>query len=98
MATTAHDLAATQRTVRSRTFTGAILVPALWQAVLKLDPRQMVRNPVMFIVEVGALLTLMLTIDPTIFGGAAATRGLQPARDGHPRRDRALRNVRGSRR
>src|SRR4029077_6559597 len=75
MATTAHDLAASQRTVRSRTFTGAILVPALWQAVLKLDPRQMIRNPVMFIVEVGAVLTLMLTIEPTIFGGAAATRG-----------------------
>ncbi len=33
------------------------------------------RNPVMFVVEVGAVLTLMLTISPTIFGGAAATSG-----------------------
>jgi K+-transporting ATPase ATPase B chain len=43
--------------------------------VIKLDPRSMWRNPVMFVVEVGAVLTLMLTISPTIFGGAAATSG-----------------------
>ncbi len=60
---------------RNQTFNSAILVPALWQAVLKLDPRWMARNPVMFIVEVGAVLTLMLTLSPTIFGGAAASSG-----------------------
>ncbi|MGA2368345.1 MAG: potassium-transporting ATPase subunit KdpB [Dehalococcoidia bacterium] len=59
---------------QSQTFNRDILVPALWRAVLKLDPRWMVRNPVMFVVEIGALLTLMLTIDPTIFGGLAASR------------------------
>jgi len=64
-----------QRGVRSQTFNRDILVPALWQAVLKLDPRWMWRNPVMFVVEIGAVLTLMLTIDPRIFGGAAATSG-----------------------
>ena len=41
----------------------------------KLDPRWMVRNPVMFVVEVGAVLTLLLTISPSIFGGAVASRG-----------------------
>jgi K+-transporting ATPase ATPase B chain len=61
------------RHVRSETFNTDILVPALWQAVLKLDPRWMWRNPVMFVVEIGAVLTLLLTIDPHIFGGAAAT-------------------------
>jgi len=60
---------------RRRTFNRAILVPALWQAVLKLDPRSMVKNPVMFVVEIGAVLTLLLTIDPRIYGGAAASRG-----------------------
>ena len=35
----------------------------------------MIRNPVMFVVEIGAVLTLLLTVDPTIFGGAAASRG-----------------------
>ena len=64
-----------QRGIRSQTFNREILVPALWQAVLKLDPRWMWRNPVMFVVEIGALLTLILTIDPTVFGGAAATSG-----------------------
>jgi K+-transporting ATPase ATPase B chain len=62
------------RHVRSRTFNRQILVPSLWQAVLKLDPRWMVRNPVMFVVEIGSVLTLLLTIDPTIFGGTAASR------------------------
>ena len=42
---------------------------------MKLDPRWMIRNPVMFVVEIGAVLTLLLTVDPTIFGGAAASRG-----------------------
>jgi K+-transporting ATPase ATPase B chain len=63
----------TQR--RSQTFNADILIPAIWQSVIKLHPRWMWRNPVMFVVEIGALLTLMLTISPTIFGGAAATSG-----------------------
>jgi K+-transporting ATPase ATPase B chain len=71
MSTTAST--ATKR--HSQTFNREILVPALWQAVLKLDPRWVARNPVMFVVEVGAVLTLLLTINPRIFGGAAATSG-----------------------
>jgi K+-transporting ATPase ATPase B chain len=59
---------------QSRTFNRGILIPALWRAVLKLDPRWMIRNPVMFVVEIGALLTLMLTIDPQIFGGLSVSR------------------------
>jgi K+-transporting ATPase ATPase B chain len=60
---------------RNATFNREILIPALWQAFLKLDPRWMWRNPVMFVVEIGAVLALMLTIDPAIFGGAVATSG-----------------------
>ncbi|HUX88793.1 MAG TPA: potassium-transporting ATPase subunit KdpB [Chloroflexota bacterium] len=52
-----------------------MLIPALGEAVRKLDPRWMVRNPVMFVVEIGAILTLLLTISPSIFGGAVASRG-----------------------
>jgi len=37
-----------------------IVVPALGSAFGKLDPRQMIRNPVMFVVEVVALLTTVL--------------------------------------
>src|SRR3982074_3615546 len=60
---------------RSATFNSDILIPALWQSIVKLDPRWMRKNPVMFVVEIGAVLTLLLTIDPHIFGGAAATSG-----------------------
>jgi K+-transporting ATPase ATPase B chain len=38
----------------------ALLRPAAVDAVRKLDPRQLVRNPVMFVVELGAILTSVL--------------------------------------
>ncbi|MGA9248211.1 MAG: potassium-transporting ATPase subunit KdpB [Candidatus Acidiferrales bacterium] len=34
-----------------------IVVPALWESFVKLHPRTLAKNPVMFVVEVGALLT-----------------------------------------
>ncbi len=34
-----------------------LLIPAIGQSFVKLDPRAMVRNPVMFIVEIGAVMT-----------------------------------------
>src|SRR6202166_984591 len=34
-----------------------LLIPAIGQSFVKLDPRTMVRNPVMFIVEIGAVMT-----------------------------------------
>ena len=44
----------------SKLFTAAIVLPALGEAVRKLDPRLMVKNPVMFSVEVTAALTTLL--------------------------------------
>ena len=41
-------------------FDPAILRRAAGDALVKLDPRLMVRNPVMFVVEVGSVLTLLL--------------------------------------
>lgn len=35
---------------------------ALWQSVVKLDPRQMFRNPVMFTVEIGTAIMLFVTL------------------------------------
>lgn len=35
----------------------------------KLNPRIMVRNPVMFVVEIGFIVTLLLTFFPNLFGG-----------------------------
>ena len=41
---------------------------AFKQAFVKLDPRIMLKNPVMFVVWVGTIVTALLTIDPTLFG------------------------------
>jgi potassium-transporting ATPase ATP-binding subunit len=43
-----------------------ILGQALVDSVRKLDPRGMVKNPVMFVVEVGSVLTTALLIDNTV--------------------------------
>ena len=43
-------------------FDGPILRRALVDALRKLDPRQQFRNPVMFVVAVGALLTTVLVV------------------------------------
>ena len=59
---------------RSATFNQMILISVIWRAILKLDPRWMIRNPVMFAVEIGAMLILMLTIDPQTFGGLSVSR------------------------
>ena len=48
----------------------AILVPAIWQSVLKLDPRVMIRNPVMFVVEIVAALTTIIFVRDLITPGA----------------------------
>ncbi|MGS7457527.1 hypothetical protein, partial [Mycobacterium tuberculosis] len=41
---------------------------AIKDAFIKLNPRVMVKNPVMFIVYVGTIVTALLTIDPNLFG------------------------------
>lgn len=43
-------------------FQPQLIREALWQSVLKLDPRQMFRNPVMFTVEIGTVVMLIVTI------------------------------------
>src|SRR3984957_14109319 len=43
-----------------------ILRQALGESVLKLDPRGMIKNPVMFVVEVGSVLTTALLIDNVV--------------------------------
>ena len=48
--------------------TSAILRQAVIGSVKKLDPRYMIRNPVMFVVEIGFMITLLLTVVPGLFG------------------------------
>ena len=48
--------------------TREILTQALVGSVKKLDPRYMIKNLVMFVVETGFLITLLLTVFPGLFG------------------------------
>src|SRR5688572_5752059 len=41
----------------------------------KLDPRLMVKNPVMFVVEIGFVLTLPMCIDPSFYGATVISQG-----------------------
>jgi len=55
-------------------FEGPIVRRALVDAVKKLDPRHQVKNPVMFVVEVGSVLTTALFIHALIGPGEASPR------------------------
>jgi K+-transporting ATPase ATPase B chain len=50
--------------IKSGTITGEILRNAVKDSFIKLNPKSMIKNPVMFVVEVGMLITLVLTIFP----------------------------------
>lgn len=58
------------RAVSARTLIGPDQVrPALLGALKKLDPRDQLRQPVIFVVWVGSAFSTVLTIaDPTLFG------------------------------
>ena len=43
-----------------------IVQRAIWDSVLKLNPRKMMGNPVMFVVEVGSVLTTVLLVRDVI--------------------------------
>jgi len=46
-----------------------IVIPAIGSAFLKLDPRLMIRNPVMFVVEIVAALTTVIFLRNLVTGG-----------------------------
>jgi len=50
-------------------FDPAIVWPAVRSAFAKLDPRVQVRNPVMFVVEIVAILTTLIFARDLVFGG-----------------------------
>jgi potassium-transporting ATPase ATP-binding subunit len=62
----------------SSLFEPRILRPALLQSVIKLDPRVQVRNPVMFVVEIGAAITTGGWLIQ-VFGGSPLGGGDEPA-------------------
>lgn len=57
---------------KTKFVTKDILKSSIIGALKKLNPKYMVKNPVMFVVEIGFVLTLIMTIVPTIFGDDAS--------------------------
>jgi len=53
-------------------FDPSIVRPAIWDSFRKLSPREVIRNPVMFVVEVGALLTTVELIHDLVTGRRSA--------------------------
>jgi potassium-transporting ATPase ATP-binding subunit len=60
-----------RRNVRSL-FDPAIIRPAIWDAFRKLDPRLLIRNPVMFVVEIVSVLTTIIYLRDLVTGVDAA--------------------------
>src|SRR5262245_30084877 len=56
-------------------FDPAIVQPAILDSFEKLDPRRMIKNPVMFVVEVGSLLTTLLFVHALVTGDGEAPAG-----------------------
>lgn len=54
---------------------GLIYQQALSGMFTKLDPRLMAKNPVMFVVEIGFVLTLIMCFNPHIYGPTGITQG-----------------------
>jgi potassium-transporting ATPase ATP-binding subunit len=55
-------------------FDPEIMRPAIWDSFRKLTPRHVIKNPVMFVVEIGSVLTTLILIRDLI----APTPGSQP--------------------
>jgi K+-transporting ATPase ATPase B chain len=63
-----------QQRRRSSLTDRAILLPAIGDSFRKLDPRRMARNPVMFVVEVGSVITTIIFI-LDLFNGTPGLSG-----------------------
>ena len=71
----------TDETLRNRPrslFDRAIVVRAILDSTIKLDPRHQIYNPVMFVVEIGAVLTTVAWLIQ-VFGGSPLGGGNEPA-------------------
>jgi potassium-transporting ATPase ATP-binding subunit len=58
-----------KRTPATTLFDPAIVVPAIGQAFVKLDPRTLIKNPVMFVLEVVSALTTAVLVREIATGG-----------------------------
>src|ERR1700726_4051008 len=58
-----------KRTPASALFDAKIVVPAIGSAFVKLDPRQLMTNPVMFVLEIVTMVTTVILIRDLVTGG-----------------------------
>ncbi|WP_240628605.1 potassium-transporting ATPase subunit KdpB [Bacillus salacetis] len=49
----------------------SMVLQALKESFIKLDARKMVKNPIMFVVEIGFIITLILSVAPNAFGSSS---------------------------
>lgn len=59
---------------KTKFVTKDILKVSIIGAFQKLNPKYMMKNPVMFVVEIGFIITMLLTIFPTVFGDGQELR------------------------
>lgn len=62
--------------IKTKFITGDILKSSIVGAFKKLNPKYMMKNPVMFVVEVGFVVTLLLSFFPNMFGNEENNLGL----------------------
>jgi potassium-transporting ATPase ATP-binding subunit len=56
-------------------FDRSLIVPAIWDSFRKLDPRTLVKNPVMFCVEIVSVLTTVFFLRDLFIGGGKVVGG-----------------------
>jgi K+-transporting ATPase ATPase B chain len=61
--------------IQTKTLSKDLVLQAIIDSFKKLNPVVMIKNPVMFVVEVGTLITLILSIKPDIFAASTVGRG-----------------------
>jgi K+-transporting ATPase ATPase B chain len=66
-----------KRTPAATLFDPAIVVPAIGQAFVKLDPRTLMKNPVMFVLEIVTLLTTIIVVRDIATSGSNIAFELQ---------------------
>jgi K+-transporting ATPase ATPase B chain len=67
------SLAATTDVSKRAGYDSTLFRQAFFESLKKFDPRLQIRNPVMFVVWIGALITLALTFKPSLFGPSHAS-------------------------
>ncbi|MCS5350090.1 potassium-transporting ATPase subunit KdpB [Staphylococcus aureus] len=59
----------------NKNFKHEMLIEAVKMSVIKLNPKLLVKNPIMFVVEIGVFLMLILICLPDVFGQSQLSRG-----------------------